>query len=208
MEKNINVNDTLIRNVIACISTNIYINIPDFANIYGGTYVPSKFPGAIKIIEINGNRYSISIFSTGRILLQNILDLSELNLLIGTIIGLLHECLNSGIATFSEDILNEVEIIPLLGIKKTRKLKILFTIENIQCAFKLTPKVISLSNDILINNLKNIEDNNFINTSGYMFEKNINRSLKKNLKLKVNYQKISILVAQLNTSHFQQQLRN
>lgn len=124
------------KNAVCTITTNLKININHFTNIIGGQ-LTSTLPGNRMVLVINGQRYSVIFYETGRFVLTNLFFFNRLKDIYDFFINFCLMLIKRGIATLKpvDDAREGPE----------RVFKILFLIENCLFSFRFKDEVSSMS---------------------------------------------------------------
>lgn len=152
--------NSLIKNVIVKIHTNLEINLDDFINYFGGQ-LTKKLPAVRYQFYLDMKRFSILIYRTGKVVLTNITT-SMFQIIFDFMVDFFLFLFFKKIAKFSDWKTFGNENV----YSKENKIYIEFLIENIH--FSLNPGIhsININDDFInyiINNLNTI-NNNFIVT--------------------------------------------
>jgi hypothetical protein len=133
--------ESCFKNAVSTITTNLRINIVQFTNLIGGQ-LTNKLPGNRLVLVINGQRYSVICYATGRFVLTNLFFFNRLKEIYDYFISFCLLLLKRGIATLRD--LNadptwsangEAPSAPPDGAPE-RRLRIRFLIENCQFSFR------------------------------------------------------------------------
>lgn len=121
------------KNAVCTITTNLKININHFTNLIGGQ-LTSTLPGNRLVLVINGQRYSVICYNTGRFVLTNLFFFNRLKDIYDFFINFCLLLLKRGIAT-----LTAVD-----GTREgpERRFRILFLVENCQFSFRFKDEVL------------------------------------------------------------------
>lgn len=120
------------KNAVCTITTNLKININHFTNLIGGQ-LTSTLPGNRLVLVINGQRYSVICYNTGRFVLTNLFFFNRLKDIYDFFINFCLLLIKRGIATLTA-VDNSRE-------GPERRFRILFLVENCQFSFRFKDEV-------------------------------------------------------------------